>query len=176
MIIPIGSFVRLLRWIFTNPRGALRFFLMAALIVIAMWSFFAVALTYASPSGANAGISLHILFYVVAILDLTILIALPFLLQLYDRLAHLPPDDPSIGCLFVLGILSIPVLVVWVLIGFHSKTLPEIEGTIMGTLLFIAFGICVYLSIYLMRKRQKEQSIERAAAAIRNMGPRSMGR
>ena len=171
MIIPVGSIIRLIRWIFTNPRGALRFFLMLAVLVAAFWSFFAVDFSYAESAKTGVSSPDHLLFYVVSLLDIVALLALPFLLQFYDRLAHLPPGDPSIGCLIILGVLALPMLVLSILIGIHAKTLVNIESAIMGSLVFIALGACAVLSVYLMRKRQKAEMIERVAERIKQMGP-----
>jgi hypothetical protein len=160
IVIPIGAIFRLLKWIFTNPLNALRFCLTLAVIVLAFWTFFGTAFPYGIAAESHtATLSERIVFYVVGIMDLTLLLVLPFLLQLYDRFFRIPPANPSIGCLILLGFLAIPLLVLWVLIGLHPKAVGDIEVTIVGSLFFLALGACAFLSVYLMRKQQKEQML-----------------
>jgi hypothetical protein len=171
IVIPVGAIRYLSKWIFLKPLNALRFFIALAVIILVFWSFFNTAFAYIDTTESHtASLSGHIVFYVVSIIDLAALLALPFLLQLYDRLFHLPAVDSSTGCLICLGFLAIPLLALWILIGIHPKTAGDIEGTIMGSLLFLALGACAFLSVRLMRKRQKSEMLNLAAERIKNLG------
>jgi hypothetical protein len=171
MIIPVGAIIRLIRWTFTKPLHALRFFLMLAVVLLAFWSFFSVALAYAGAAESHsATLSEHIVFYAVSIVDVAGLLALPFFLQLYDRLFRLPPVHESIGCLILLGLLALPCLILWVVIGLHPKVVADLEGTIMGSLLFLALGACAFLAVRSMRKRQREHRLDQLAQRINHAG------